>query len=145
MKKLFVVLGFVLRVAGGLTFTGLLCELTGRSSHEVAGTLCRSACIFAPATMYRISQRESRGIIWCAGREVIIAIRLFGNDIVEEGAPLIPLPKDIDLNDPIASIAENLGMSSRQFTAALQLGKRCLARRQRDQQGGCARLRPDRG
>ena len=43
----------------------------------------------------------------------------FGGDIVEEGAPLIPLPSNIDLSDPISSIAKNLGMSSQQFTAAL--------------------------
>ena len=43
----------------------------------------------------------------------------FGSDIVEEGAPLFPLPRDIDLNDPIASIAKNLGMNNDQFVAAL--------------------------
>lgn len=43
----------------------------------------------------------------------------FGADIVEEGAPLFPLPSQIDTTDPIASIAGNLGMSTKQFTAAL--------------------------
>ena len=43
----------------------------------------------------------------------------FGNDIVEEGAPLFPLPSRIDTSDPITSIAGNLGMSTQQFTAAL--------------------------
>ena len=43
----------------------------------------------------------------------------FGSDIVEDGAPLIPLPRAIDTSDPIASIAENLGMNAQQFTAAL--------------------------
>ena len=43
----------------------------------------------------------------------------FGDDIVAEGAPLFPLPKDINLNDPITSIAKNLGMNSDQFVAAL--------------------------
>ena len=43
----------------------------------------------------------------------------FGADIVEDGAPLIPLPKTINTEDPIASIADNLGLSSDQFTAAL--------------------------
>ena len=43
----------------------------------------------------------------------------FGSDIVDKGAPLFPLPRDIDLNDPIASIAKNLGMNNDQFVAAL--------------------------
>ena len=43
----------------------------------------------------------------------------FGADIVEEGAPLFPLPSKLDTTDPVGSIAANLGMSSKQFTAAL--------------------------
>ncbi|MGC6536013.1 MAG: hypothetical protein ACON44_01480 [Candidatus Puniceispirillaceae bacterium] len=43
----------------------------------------------------------------------------FGSDIVAPGAPLIPLPSVIDSDDPVASIAENLGMSAEQFTSVL--------------------------
>ncbi|MGC6485493.1 MAG: hypothetical protein ACON4P_07460 [Candidatus Puniceispirillales bacterium] len=43
----------------------------------------------------------------------------FGADIVEEGAPLFPMPSSIDTANPVESIASNLGMSSKQFTAAL--------------------------
>ena len=45
----------------------------------------------------------------------------FGQAIVENGAPLFPLPppSQLDAGDPVASIAENLGMSSDQFTSAL--------------------------
>ena len=63
--------------------------------------------------------RKSGGLFGALGAKSSSPSGFFGNDIVEEGAPLIPLPTDIDLNDPIASIAENLGMSSQQFTAAL--------------------------
>ena len=45
----------------------------------------------------------------------------FGQAIVENGAPLFPLPppSQLDPSDPVASIAENLGMSADQFTSAL--------------------------
>lgn len=43
----------------------------------------------------------------------------FGADIVENGAPLFPLPSQIDQNDPVADIAQNLGLTAEQFTSAL--------------------------
>jgi len=63
--------------------------------------------------------RQNTSIFGFLGAEVSAPSGFFGNDIVENGAPLIPLPSAIDLADPIASIAENLGMSGKQFTAAL--------------------------
>ena len=63
--------------------------------------------------------RKNSGIFGFLGAETSAPKGFFGNDIVEEGAPLIPLPGRIDMADPIASIANNLGMNSKQFTAAL--------------------------
>ena len=63
--------------------------------------------------------RENKSIFGFLGAETKTPKGYFGNDIVENGAPLIPLPGKIDMSDPIASIANNLGMSSKQFTAAL--------------------------
>ena len=64
--------------------------------------------------------RKTSGFFGLGGGEVAAApAGYFGADIVEEGAPLFPLPSAIDSEDPIASIAENLGMSANQFTAAL--------------------------
>ena len=63
--------------------------------------------------------RENNSIFGFLGAETSTPKGYFGNDIVENGAPLIPLPSQIDMADPIASIANNLGMSTKQFTAAL--------------------------
>ena len=63
--------------------------------------------------------RENTSIFGFLGAKTSTPKGFFGNDIVEQGAPLIPLPSNIDMADPIASIANNLGMSSKQFTAAL--------------------------
>ena len=63
--------------------------------------------------------RETSGFLGLGGGRNTAPSGYFGSDIVEEGAPLIPLPKSIDISDPIASIADNLGMSAQQFTASL--------------------------
>ena len=63
--------------------------------------------------------RETSGFLGLGGGRNTAPSGYFGSDIVEEGAPLIPLPKAINTSDPIASIADNLGMSAQQFTAAL--------------------------
>ena len=59
------------------------------------------------------------GLFGALGAKSFSPSGFFVGDIVEEGAPLIPLPINIDLSDPISSIAKNLGISSQQFTAAL--------------------------
>jgi len=63
--------------------------------------------------------RTSSGLFGLGGGTQKAPAGYFGADIVEEGAPLFPLPTTIDSGDPISSIAENLGMSKNQFTAAL--------------------------
>ena len=63
--------------------------------------------------------RETTGFFGLGSGRTTAPSGYFGSDIVEDGAPLIPLPRAIDTSDPIASIAENLGMNAQQFTAAL--------------------------
>ena len=63
--------------------------------------------------------KEVGGIFGALGATSSTPSGYFGTDIVEQGAPLFPLPKQINPSDPIADIAENLGMSAKQFTAAL--------------------------
>lgn len=63
--------------------------------------------------------RTSSGLFGLGGGTQKAPAGYFGADIVEEGAPLFPLPTTIDSGDPISSIAENLGMSKNQFTAGL--------------------------
>ena len=45
----------------------------------------------------------------------------FGQNMLEEGAPLFPLPNpaSIDKNNPVSSIADNLGITPNQFTSIL--------------------------
>ncbi len=63
--------------------------------------------------------QSNTGLFGFLGAEASAPAGYFGADIVEEGAPLFPLPKNINPSDPIKDIAANLGMSSSQFTAAL--------------------------
>ena len=71
-----------------------------------------------PVTGFPTAQSNT-GLFGFLGAEASAPAGYFGADIVEEGAPLFPLPKNIDRSDPIKDIAANLGMSSSQFTAAL--------------------------
>ena len=71
-----------------------------------------------PVTRFPTAKTND-GLLGFLGAEQATPSGYFGTDIVDEGAPLIPLPKQIDPADPIADIAENLGMSAKQFTAAL--------------------------
>ena len=71
-----------------------------------------------PVTGFPTAQSSS-GLFGFLGAETSAPSGYFGADIVEEGAPLFPLPKNINPSDPIKDIAANLGMSSSQFTAAL--------------------------
>ena len=71
-----------------------------------------------PVTGFPTAQSNT-GLFGFLGAEASAPSGYFGVDIVEEGAPLFPLPKNINPSDPIKDIAANLGMSSSQFTAAL--------------------------
>ena len=63
--------------------------------------------------------KKTGGLLNTLGAKSSSPSGFFGGDIVEEGAPLILLPSNIDLSDAISSITKNLGISSQQFTAAL--------------------------
>ncbi|MGC6496682.1 MAG: hypothetical protein ACON4I_02095 [Candidatus Puniceispirillaceae bacterium] len=126
MKKLFVVLVFCLAAspAWSLTFKkdGSVVQADGTVvTRSVQERYAEALADFRAGNDVSgfPTARKSGGLFGALGAKSSSPSGFFGNDIVEEGAPLIPLPKDIDLNDPIASIAENLGMSSQQFTAAL--------------------------
>ena len=65
------------------------------------------------------TKKKPVGLFGLLGGEGTAPSGYFGADIVDEGAPLFPLPSSVSASDPIGDIAENLGMSSDQFTAAL--------------------------